>query len=153
MSGLLVCSLLSVQLTAQSPAAASVGSSAAAHASAERTTDLMDAPALSTSEKFTVMRKSAIGVVPLLGTAVEAGLSQAFNTQRDYGQGAEGYGKRYGAGFADQASRNFFSEFLYPVVFKEDPRYFRLGHGSFSQRSWYALKQEFICHTDSGTPI
>ena len=36
------------------------------------------------------------------------------------------------------------------MLFKEDPRYFRLGHGSFKHRFGYALAQEFVCHTDKG---
>src|SRR5262249_10925260 len=67
-----------------------------------------------------------------------------------YGQGAEGYGKRFGAAFADEVSASFFGNFFYPTLFQQDPRYFRLGRGGFMRRFGYSLAQEFVCHTDSG---
>ena len=38
----------------------------------------------------------------------------------------------------------FFSNFSYPVLLKEDPRYFRLGEGSLKHRIGYAIAQEFV---------
>lgn len=81
---------------------------------------------------------------------LQAGLSQAENEFPEYGQGAEGYGKRYGASLADEVSAGFFSNFFYPALLKEDPRYFRLGQGTLKHRVGYALAQEFVCHTDKG---
>jgi hypothetical protein len=83
-------------------------------------------------------------------TGMQAGISQAEDEFPEYGQGAAGYGKRYGATLADEVSSSFFTDYFYPVLFKEDPRYFRLGHGSIKRRLGYAVKQEVICHTDSG---
>jgi hypothetical protein len=81
---------------------------------------------------------------------LQAGLSQAEDEFPGYGQGAQGYGKRFGATLADEVSSGFFSNFFYPTLLKEDPRYFRLGKGSFKHRMGYAIAQEFVCHTDSG---
>jgi len=68
----------------------------------------------------------------------------------EYGQGAAGYAKRYGAAFTDSVDANFFSNFFWPVLLKQDPRYFRSGEGTIKHRVWYAMKQEFVAHTDSG---
>lgn len=68
-----------------------------------------------------------------------------------YGQGATGYGKRYGPAMADVTDREFLSSFLFPVLLKQDPRYFRLGHGSIPHRIIYSLSQEFSAKTDQGT--
>lgn len=114
------------------------------------TTNRMDAPALTPGEKFHLMRKSAFDWAPFVTTALQAGISQAENNFPGYGQGAQGYGKRYGAAFADQVSSQFFSNFFYPTLLKHDPRYFRLGEGTVGHRAWYSLKQEFVCHTDAG---
>ena len=87
----------------------------------------------------------------LSATAVfEAALGQATNQFPEYGQGAAGYGKRFGAAIADQVSSGFFGGFVYPVLFKQDPRYFRLGEGSIKRRILYSLEQEFVCHRDRG---
>ena len=44
-----------------------------------------------------------------------------------WGQGLKGYGKRYAAGFADQAIGNFMTGAIYPSLLRQDPRYFRTG--------------------------
>jgi len=114
------------------------------------TTDRMDAPPLKTSQKFRLFAKTAFDPVIVAIAAAQAGVSQADNQFKQYGQGAEGYGKRFGAAYADQVSSGFFRNFLYPTIFKQDPRYFRLGHGGFVHRFGYSLAQGVVCHTDSG---
>ena len=93
-------------------------------------TSRRDAPALTSGEKFHLMARGTINPFEFVATGLQAGLSQATDEFPGYGQGAAGYGKRYGAALADQTSSQFFSNFFYPVLFKEDPRYFRLGEGT-----------------------
>lgn len=114
------------------------------------TTDRQAPPPLTPAQKFHLFRKSAFDPVELGVTGMQAGISQAEDEFPEYGQGAAAYGKRYGATLADEVSSSFFTDYFYPVLFKEDPRYFRLGHGSIKRRLGYAVEQEVICHTDSG---
>jgi len=113
-------------------------------------TNRHNAPALGPHEKFHLFITEAIdpGMIGVVG--LQAGLSQAQNEFPAYGQGAAGYGKRFGASLADEVSSGFWSTYFYPVLLKEDPRYFRLGEGSFGYRLYYSVKQEFVCHTDNG---
>lgn len=113
-------------------------------------TSRMNAPALTTGEKFHLFVKSSFDPFEWAAAGFQAGLSQAENEFPGYGQGAAGYGKRYGASLADQVSSNFFANFAYPVLLKEDPRYFRLGQGTIKHRIIYSLEQEFVCHKDRG---
>lgn len=113
-------------------------------------TSRMNAPALTTGEKFHLFVKGSFDPFEWAAAGFQAGVSQAENEFPGYGQGAAGYGKRYGASLADQVSSNFFANFAYPVLLKEDPRYFRLGEGSIKHRIVYSLEQEFVCHTDNG---
>jgi hypothetical protein len=64
-----------------------------------------------------------------LQTGLSPGLSQARNTNPGFGQGAEGYGKRFGAAALDSADGTLWGNAILPILFKEDPRYFRLGSG------------------------
>ena len=112
-------------------------------------TSRQDAAPLTKGEKFHLFTKSAFDPFSFASAGFQAGLGQLQNEFPGYGQGAEGYGKRYGASFADQVSSGFFSNYLYPVLLKEDPRYFRLGEGSIKRRIYWSLKQEFVCRTDS----
>jgi hypothetical protein len=113
-------------------------------------TDRQDASPLSSGQKFRLFAKQAFDPTEFLLTAAQAGLSQATDQFPGYGQGGKGYAKRYGAAFGDEVSSGFWSNFFYPTLFKDDPRYFRLGQGSFGQRFGRSVKQEFICHTDNG---
>jgi len=107
------------------------------------------APALTPGQKFDLMARSYITIFPYLAAAFQAGISQATNSFEGYGQGGAGYGKRFGAALADGADSSFWSNYMYPVIFKQDPRYFRLGEGTKKQRIWSAMKQEFITKKDS----
>jgi hypothetical protein len=109
-----------------------------------------NAPPLTPRQKFHLFAKSAFDPFVFAEVGIQAGISQAQNSFPDYGQGAEGFGRRYGAAFGDSVSSNFFSNFVYPVLLKEDPRYFRRGQGSVKRRIGYAFLQEFIAHTDKG---
>jgi hypothetical protein len=82
--------------------------------------------------------------------AAEAGINQARNHPEDYGQGAEGYGKRYGAGLADGLTDGFFVTGVYPSLFRQDPRYYRLGDGGFAHRAGYAATRILVTRQDSG---
>src|SRR5215470_11246378 len=105
---------------------------------------------LSAGQKFHLFYRTAIDPAEFAIIGIEAGISQASNSFPGYGQGASGYGKRYGAAFADQVLAEFFSNFEYPVLLKQDPRYFRAGEGSIKRRIFYALAQEFVGHKDGG---
>lgn len=113
-------------------------------------TSRQNAPALTAGQKFHLFAKSAFDPFVFAAVGIQAGISQAQNQFPDYGQGAAGFGKRYGAALGDSVSSNFFSNFFFPVLLKEDPRYFRRGEGSIKRRIGYALAQEFVVHTDKG---
>ena len=104
---------------------------------------------LTPGQKFHLFAKSAVDPFVWVAAGFQAGLSQATDGFHDYGQGAEGYGKRYGAAMADATSSNFFSNFFYPVLLKQDPRYWRLGQGTTGHRIAGALEQVVVGHTDS----
>ena len=114
------------------------------------TTSRPDAPPLTPGEKFHLFYKSAFDPVELGTVGLQAGLSQAEDEFPEYGQGAAGYGKRYGATLADEVSAGFWSNYFYPVLLKQDPRYFRVGEGTVPQRVRYALLQEVVCRNDRG---
>jgi hypothetical protein len=107
---------------------------------------------LTPGQKFEHFARASVNPYFLLGGAAAAGISQAADTNPGYGQGGEGYAKRFGAAMADQASSNFFGTFLYPTIFHQDPRYFRKGPegGTGGQRLGYAITRVFVTRNDSG---
>ena len=105
---------------------------------------------LTPGQKFHLFRKNILDPFVFGAVGVQAGISQARNTFPGWGQGAEGFGKRYGAFYADRFSAGL-SSTIYAVLLKQDPRYFRLGEGSIKHRIGYALAQQFVAKTDKGT--
>ncbi len=113
-------------------------------------TSVRNAPPLSSKQKFQLMAKTMYDPFTFVSAGLTAGLGQATDSFPQYGQGASGFGKRYGAALADNADSNFFSNFVYPVIFKQDPRYFRVGEGPIKKRLWISLEEEFVARKDSG---
>lgn len=113
-------------------------------------TSRQNALPLTPGQKFHLFVKDAVDPFEFVAVGIEAGIGQASNEFPAYGQGAEGYGKRYGAALADGVSGEFFGNFFYPVLLKQDPRYFRLGEGSFKHRIGYSLTRALVCRKDSG---
>ncbi len=102
------------------------------------------------NDKFLLFVQDSFDPVTFLGTAFDAGLDQAQNMDPSYGQGAQGYGRRFGAEFAGQASSRFFKDFGYPFLFSEDPRYYRLAYGSGRKRLLHAVEHAVVAHRDNG---
>ena len=78
---------------------------------------------LTTRLKFRLAWKSIIDPFTFGITGAIAGIEQANNTFSGYGQGAQGYAKRYGAAYADLVSGTLLGGAILPSLFKQDPRY------------------------------
>jgi len=51
---------------------------------------------------------------------------------------------------ADSESGIFFGRFLFPVLYKQDPRYFRMHKGNVIKRFLYAASRVAVTRNDSG---
>jgi hypothetical protein len=77
-------------------------------------------------------------------------VEQAQNHFFEYGQGAEGYAKRFGADYADTVTGIFIGGAILPSLLKQDPRYFYKGTGSAESRALYAISMSVIAKGDNG---
>lgn len=109
-----------------------------------------EAAPLTTKQKFELAWRSTLDPVNLGITAAVAGAQQANNSFKEYGQGAQGYGKRYGADFTDSVTSIFIGSAILPSVLKQDPRYFYKGTGSVRSRIFYAVEMAVLCKGDNG---
>jgi hypothetical protein len=107
-------------------------------------------PPLSTGEKFKVVARSSFDYIQIPWYGFLSGISQAENSEPGYGQGAAGYGKRFGSAFADGTIENFMTSSILPSLLHQDPRFFQSGKGSFGHRTWYAFSRILITRSDSG---
>jgi hypothetical protein len=106
---------------------------------------------LTTKQKFAVVTRSSFDYALYPWYGFLAGVSQAENSESGYGQGAAGYGKRYGAAWADGAIENFWTAAILPSVLRQDPRYFQMGKGGFWHRTGYAVSRIVVTRSDSGS--
>ena len=112
-------------------------------------TNRHNAPALNHTEKFSLAARQVFDPFVWISTGIQAGISQANNEFPQYGQGAAGYTRRYGAAMLDAVHGGFAST-AFCVLLKQDPRYFRLGQGPIKHRIFYSLAQQFSAKGDNG---
>jgi len=107
-------------------------------------------PPLTTEQKFATVGRGLIDPWEFGIMAVGAGIEQASNSIPEYGQGFQGYAKRYATAYADNAVENVIASAVLPSLLHQDPRYYQLGHGGFAKRTLHAFSRLFITRTDSG---
>jgi hypothetical protein len=111
---------------------------------------LPNAAPLNARQKFELAWKTAVDPVSFGLIAAIAGGEQAQNAYPGYGQGAQGYGKRFGAAYADFVAGTFLGGAILPAILKQDPRYFYKGTGSTKSRLLYSLGSAVVCKGDNG---
>jgi hypothetical protein len=104
---------------------------------------------LSTGEKFKLAARDSFDPGTFVLAGAIAGIGQASNSTKSYGQGMAGYGRYYGAAYGNLMIGNFMTDAIFPSILKQDPRYFRRGTGSTWSRLRYAMGQIFITHGDN----
>ena len=81
-------------------------------------------PPLTARQKFAVVARGSFDYVQFPWYGFLAGISQAENSEPGFGQGAAGYGKRFGSAFADGTIENFVTGAILPSLLHQDPRFF-----------------------------
>lgn len=114
------------------------------------TTTNKDALPLSPGQKFQLFFKSSTDPWPFMLASVVSGIGQADDSYAEWGQGVQGYAKRFGAAYSDAFIGNFFGNAVLPAVMHEDPRYFQKGTGSLTGRFLWAASSTVWCKRDRG---
>lgn len=114
------------------------------------TSFIWNAAPLKPKLKFELAFRSATDPVSFLTPAVLAAVEQARNTYSGYGQGADGYAKRYGGAYGDLFIGHMIGGAILPSILHQDPRYFYQGTGTSRSRMWHAVSSAFICRGDNG---
>jgi hypothetical protein len=99
--------------------------------------------------KLTYHALKAYGPMALAESAVYAGYLQEVNHPREWGQGADGYGKRLGSTLAYSGIRNALA-FGMDTTLHQDPRYYRAGEGGVWGRTKHVFRGTLLTRKDSG---
>ena len=105
---------------------------------------------LEPGDKFHLFVLDTLDPISFLSSGFNAALAQAGNWDPTFGQGARGYALRFGADIGTSTSARFLGSFLYPTVFGEDPRYYRLHHAGTGARLLHAMRHTVVAHRDNG---
>jgi hypothetical protein len=106
---------------------------------------------LTAREKLQIAAAASFSPAAFLSAGLYAGFGQAENQFGAWGQGGKGYAMRYGAAYADQAIGSYLREAVFPIILRQDPRYFRMGQGGLVRRMTYAISRVAITRTDAGS--
>ena len=109
-----------------------------------------DAAPLNTRQKFELSWKSRLDPVRFAVAGMVAGIQHARDVHPGFGDGVEGYAKRYAANYANGMTRSLITQVLLPSLFKQDPRYFYKGTGSTKSRIGYAVSRAVVKKGDNG---
>ena len=114
------------------------------------TTSNRDALPLSPGQKFQLFFRSEMDPWPFALSAIVAGIGQVNDSYPEWGLGARGYAKRFGASYSDAFIGNFFGNAVLPSLLREDPRYFQKGTGPKIRRFLWAASSTVWCRRDKG---
>jgi hypothetical protein len=116
-----------------------------------RTADAsQESTVLTPKQKLVIASKDSFDYPLVLLAGAFAGLSQLTDGDKSFGQGVKGYAHRLGTWYADEAIGNMFTEGLFPMMFHQDPRYFRKATGSIWGRTGYAVSRVIVTQKDGG---
>jgi len=106
---------------------------------------------LTARQKFDVFTRSTYSPYTFVSTVFNAAMAQANDDWYSYGGGMKGYGKRFGASLANTESGVLFGTFLYPTIFRQDPRYLSEYRGPALHRVAFAASRVLITKNDAGS--
>jgi hypothetical protein len=108
-----------------------------------------DAASMTAGQKMSLAFHSAVDPYTFGLSFVVAGFSELRDDDTGFGWGPEGYFKRAGAAYLDAFDGAMIGNGILPSLLHQDPRYFRLGHGTFHHRLFYAIATSYICKHDN----
>jgi len=104
---------------------------------------------LTPGEKFNFYLKSTVDPVSIAASVFSSGFNQAIDSVPEWGQGMEGYGKRFASSYGEKTVDKTIRSGL-KILLREDPRFFYSERQGFGERTLHAVGEVFIAHKDSG---
>jgi hypothetical protein len=107
-------------------------------------------PPQTAKEKFILAGKNSFDYSSFLIAGIQAGFAMNGKSYPEFHQGVKGYARYYWHTLADTADENFMVAGLGPILFRQDNRFYTLGHGGFGKRAFYAATRVLVTRQDDG---
>ncbi len=105
---------------------------------------------LSAGQKTRLAVRATLDPFNVVGAFLFAGSSEVQDSERGYGWGTGGYFKRVGANYLDVVDGTMLAGAVYPILLRQDPRFFRQGTGTIKSRLRHALLAAVVAKGDNG---
>ena len=105
---------------------------------------------LSEGQKFELFIDNTVSVNSITWDILGSAVTQAGDAPTGFGQGWDGYGKRFGSGMARTASSEFFGTFVLASALHQDPRFYAEINPTFMHAAKYSVQHVFIMRNDEG---
>jgi hypothetical protein len=102
-------------------------------------------------QKLILSLRENIRPITLIPAVYSMGYEQLRGTDPKYGSDSGAGAARFGAAMVRSASVRTFSDGVFASAFHQDPRYYRMAHGSFLRRSLYSAERAFVRRGDDGS--
>jgi hypothetical protein len=103
---------------------------------------------MTVKQKFVLAVRSSTDPVDFITPWFVAGMHEVLNDRKGFPWGVKGLGERAGAAYLDAVDGTMIGNAILPSILHQDPRYFRMGHGSTTRRLLYSMATSFICKHD-----
>lgn len=110
-------------------------------------------PPLRPREKFEIAYRTVVSPSFVIDPLVITGFEEATDLGPDYGPGPSGAAQLFGYNATTLAVQTFLTDGFLPVVFHQDPRYFRKGTGTIKSRIWWAIRADAVAYNDEGREV
>jgi hypothetical protein len=104
---------------------------------------------ITSKQRLGLYQQTTFSGLALLGAATGAAFSQLLDSPTEWGQGAEGYGRRVASSYGATII-NGTVQYGTSILFHEDNRYFRSTSTSFAARFGAVVISPFVAHNDHG---
>ncbi len=105
---------------------------------------------LQAKQKYELALRTLIDPETISVDLLSSGLQQKTGGMKGYGTGADGFAKRFASSYGTGSIDTLLGSAVLPSLFKQDPRYFYKGEGSFERRALYAMSMSVLCKGDNG---
>jgi hypothetical protein len=105
---------------------------------------------LTREQKLIFALREDLRPTTLLPALYSAGYEQLRDTDPKYGSDAGAGAAKFGASMARSGSLRLFTDGIFAPIFHQDPRYYRMAHGSIWRRGVYSAERALVRRGDNG---